>query len=387
MATRFMIVAGEVSGDMHAAGLVRALRALLPEATFSGVGGDALQAEGMTLAYHARDMAVMGFNEVVRRLGFFRRVFADLKRRAAAERPDAVILVDYPGFNLRFAAAAHAMGLNVVYYVCPQVWAWNRGRIPKMARIVDLLITIFPFEAGLFRDTGLQTCFAGHPLVDEAREALARAPAVLPWNGAPRVALLPGSRPHEIRRLLPVMAGAAARLRAAHPGAAFLVAAPSPHEAHLARELLAAPGAAAARAAVVAGETRAVLRQADAALVASGTATIEAALMTCPMVVTYRTAPLTYWLARRLVRVPHIGMVNLVAGREICPERVQHDATPDALAAAVEPLLTDTPARRRMLDDLRHVADRLGAPGAADRAARAIASHLGLQVRAPAPTA
>ncbi len=370
-----LVIAGEVSGDMHAAAVVRRLRELRPDLDCWGIGGDQLRAAGARLAYDVKDMAVMGLTEVLRRYFFFRRVFHDMLGRAAAARPDAVLLVDYPGFNLRFAARAHALGLKVYYYICPQVWAWHRGRIPQIARQVDRLFTIFPFEPALFAGTGLRVDFVGHPLVAAAREAQAAPPIELPWPGARRVALLPGSRPHEIRRILPVMAAAARIVRSRAPDTGFLVAAPAEAQAALARTILGPapdPGLA-----VVAGHTREILRQARAGLVASGTATVEATLMGCPMAVVYRTAALTYWLARRLVKVPHIGMVNIVAGRGICPEFIQAAATPQALADALQPLLSATGEYATMKQELARVATALGGAGAAEKVAAGMARDLG----------
>ncbi len=364
-----MIIAGETSGDMHAAPLVSAIKRRCPGYRFHGIGGPLMREAGVDTLYDISDMAVMGFAEVFRRLKFFKRVFGEMVDLAGTERPDVVILVDYPGFNLRFAAKAHAMGIKVVYYICPQVWAWHRERIPKMAAIVDKLITIFPFEAEHFKETKLDIGFAGHPLVDEAREALAAPAVALPWEDTPGVALLPGSREHEISRLFPMMWEAAARIDRERPGTHFITAAPSDTQATLLESLGRELGPGPERHSIVTGQTREVLRQARAAIVASGTATIETALMRCPMVVTYKVAPLTYWLGRMLVKVPHIGMVNIVAGREVSKELIQHDASPAAVAQAVLPLLDDTAERRQSLEDLEDVVVKLGDGGAAERAA------------------
>jgi len=371
-----LIIAGEVSGDMHAAGLVRTLRRRIPAARFWGIGGPDMRAAGVETVHDIKDMAVMGLAEVLRRFAFFRRVFHEMLALARARRPDAVILVDYPGFNLRFAARAHAMGIKVIYYVCPQVWAWNRRRIPRMARILDRLITIFPFEKALFARTGLRVDFAGHPLVDETQAARQAPLAALPWQGRPQVALLPGSRFHEIRRLLPALWQAAALVERRHPAASFILAAPSESIAGVLRAQVPALGPGPARWQIVAGQTRQVLRQAQAAWVASGTATVEAALMGCPMAIAYKVAWPTFFLGKALIRIPHIGMVNVIAGRAICPEFIQRAATPAALAGAIDPLLGDTPPRRAMLEALGRVAAALGAGGAAERAADAVAAEL-----------
>lgn len=375
-APSIMIIAGEVSGDMHAARLVQAIKKRLPDTRFFGIGGPEMRAAGVGTSYDIADMAVMGVTEVIKRYGFFKHVFAEMVTVARKLRPDAVILVDYPGFNLRFAAKTHGLAIKTIYYICPQVWAWNRSRIPRMAEIVDRLITIFPFEAAHFSGTGLQVDFAGHPLVDEARAVLAEAPADLPWKGEPHVALLPGSRPHEIRRILPVMWQAARLLEVEKPNISFIVATPSATEEAIVNDVVSGLGGGPARWSVVCENTRQVLNQARAALVASGTATIEACLMECPMVVVYKVARLTYFLGRMLVRVPDIAMVNIVAGKRICPEFVQGAATPENLARALLPLLTGTPERETMMAELLKAKRSLGEGGAEDRAAESIVHEL-----------
>lgn len=371
-----MIVAGEVSGDMHAARLVKAARKRLPGVHFFGIGGDEMSAAGVEILQDINDMAVMGLSDVLRRFPFFARVFNETAMVARARRPDAVILVDYPGFNLRFAARSHALGLKTIYYICPQVWAWNRSRIPRMAESVDCLITLFPFERDYFKDTRMRVEFVGHPLVGEAQEALREPAAALPWEGAPRVALLPGSRIHEIERILPAMWDAAAILEKSRPEASFIIATPSAAIEEVVKRKLKTLADGPSRCSVISGQTRQALRQADAAFVASGTATVEASLMLCPMVIVYRTSALTYMFARMLVRVHNIGMVNIVAGKTICPEFVQGKATPAALARAIEPFLSDGTERTKTIDGLKQVNQALGPPGAEDRAADIVAREL-----------
>lgn len=371
-----MVIAGEASGDDRAGSLLQALRAQAPGLAFFGIGGPQMRAAGMDTLYDVSDMAVMGLTEVLRRYGFFRRVFRHMLQEARRRRPAAVILVDYPGFNLRFAAKAHALGIKVIYYICPQVWAWHQSRIPRMARIIDRLITIFPFEPRYFAATNLRVDFVGHPLVDEAAQAWNLPEATLPWTGEPRVALLPGSREQELRRLLPDLWATARRLEQEHPQVSFLIAAPNDAIRARLLSLLAALPAGPRNWSVVSGQTREILRQAHAAIVASGTATLEASLMLCPMLIVYRTSPLTYALARRLVRVSHIGIVNIVAGRGICPEFIQHEVHPAALAAALAPLLADDRRREAMRADLQQVNHALGAGGAAERAAAIVLDEL-----------
>lgn len=371
-----LVVAGEVSGDFHAAALVRAMRARRPDITFFGIGGSAMREAGVDTLVDVEDMAVMGFIPVLRRLAFFHRVFHQLLQEARTRRPKAVILVDYPGFNLRFAARAHALGLKVIYYICPQVWAWNRSRIPHMARIVDRLLAIFPFEKEVFEGTGLRVDFVGHPLVDETREVLEAPLAPLPWKGKPRVALLPGSREQEVERILPVMWNAAGILQYDRPDMSFILAAPTPAMEVFLRSRISALPHGPANVAVVQGMTRQILRQADAVFVASGTATVEAALLRCPMVICYRVGAVSFAVIKRLIRVPHIGMVNLIAGRRICPELIQSEATAQNLAQTLEPLLSHGPHRGSMLRELDRVKDILGEGGAADNAARVVLEEI-----------
>lgn len=367
-----LVIAGEISGDMHAAAVIAALKQRDANRVVWGIGGDRLQAQGVEVLHHVRDMSVMGLVEVLKRYGFFRRVFHEILREVDRRKPSTALLIDYPGFNLRLAAQLKKRGVRVVYYVCPQVWAWHRSRIPKMARIIDHLLVIFPFEVDVFAGTGLKVDFVGHPLVEEAAKVYDAPPAALPWPGATRVALLPGSRRQELERLLPSMLEAAARLEAQRPDAGFLVAAASPDMKKLAEEIIHHAAAKPRALNVIEGQTRQILRQARAAWVASGTATLETALMECPMVVIYRTSPLTYAMGKRLIKIPHIGMVNLLAGRELCPEIIQHAITPERLVDAIAPLLDDTHARAAMIIGLRGVKQSLGTGGAAERVAHTL---------------
>lgn len=378
MSKNLLVIAGEVSGDMHAARVIERLREVHPDLTVWGVGGDQLRAAGMDVLYDVRDMAVLGLWEVLKRYGFFRRVFHALLKEMEHRRPDAVLLVDYPGFNLRFARQAHRRGFKVLYYICPQVWAWHRSRIKKMAQIIDRLMVIFPFEVEVFKDTSLRVDFVGHPLVDRARATWDEPmPKLNGPEGKERVALLPGSRQQEIERILPVMLDAAQIVHERNPGTVFMIAAPNERaRAWIDPIFNEHPAARSISCACSSGMTRHVLRQARAAMVASGTATIETALMHCPMIVVYKTAALTYWVGKQVIRVPHLGMVNIVAGHECCPEFLQHDATPERMAAALLPLIKDTTARTKMLADLQAVASALGETHPAEKAAAIIQEEL-----------
>ena len=369
---QILVLAGEMSGDQHAARLLRAVKTLRPDVQAFGYGGDELAAEGMEILEHTRDLAVMGFWEVLKRYGYFRRIFAELEARVRRDPPDLILGVDYPGFNLRFAKAVRDLHIPTVHYICPQVWAWKQSRIPKMARVLDRLICIFPFEPPLFAHTGLPAFYCGHPLVAETLAVDADPD----WgSAAPRLALLPGSRTQEIDRLFPPMILAADRLLQRDPNLQVRVAAANEGLAERMRDWLKAHPQIQAPEIVV-GKTRALIKGADAALVTSGTATLETALLGTPMVVTYRTSPLTYAIGKRLIKVKHIGMVNLVAGREVCPEKIQQHAEADELAGAVAPLLADTPERRTMLEGLAEVRAKLLADDEGLRPARCILESL-----------
>ncbi len=373
--TRIMIIAGEVSGDMHASTLISAVKESNPDIEWFGIGGPLMRELGVDTKHDVSEMAVIGLAEVIRRYGFFKQVFDEMLELAEDKKPDAVVLVDYPGFNLRLAAKLHERGIKVVYYICPQVWAWHRERIPKMAKIIDHLITIFPFEAQHFDGTGLKVTYAGHPLVDEAKTANNLPAIALPWKQKKRIALLPGSRKQEIQRLLPNMLKAAAILEKDDKDISFIIATPSDKETPLIQSItdeISGP----TNFEIVAAKTREVLRQADAAIVASGTATIETALMRCPMVVIYKVNPITYFLGKLLIKIDNIGMVNIVAEKEICPELIQSAANPPAIAKAILPIIDDTPQRQQMLKNLDQVIKTMGTGGTAKHAAQIVLQEL-----------
>ena len=357
-------MAGEVSGDMHAAKLIREVNALDARVEWWGIGGDEMAGEGVELLSHVRDMAVLGISEVLMRYRFFKRVFNELVQATQERKPDLILLVDYPGFNLRFAEKIRSLNIRCVYYISPQVWAWKSSRIPKMARVLDRLMVIFPFEASCFKDTKLQVDYVGHPLTEETSNALAQPAVDLPWSDGWRVAVLPGSREQEIRRILPVLIETAVCCeRVAEEPVSFLVAVASQEARVWCEEVMAGCSEKPKSIQLVEGQTRQILKQAMAGLVASGTATLEAALMQCPMVVVYKTAFLTYFIGSRVVKLPYIGMVNIVAGKEICPEFIQGEAVPDDIAKALQPLLTDTATRQNMMQGLDQVRRELEPAG------------------------
>ena len=372
---RLLVSCGEPSGDLYAADLVQHLRARLPVLPqIFGLGGDRLQAEGAHLLAHVRELAVVGLWEVVSHLPRFLRIFRDLLAEVDRERPDLAILVDYPDFNLRVARALHRRGIPVVYYVSPQVWAWRPRRMSAIRAHVAHMIVIFPFEAKVYEDAGVPVTFVGHPLVDLVAPERDRS-GFLTANGLdparPVIALLPGSRSKEIAHNLPAMAGAVRLLAERKPDLQFLAAVGPSIDAVTLRAGF-PPSVV-----LVQGRTHAVLSVADAAVVASGTATVEAALLGTPMVVVYRLSALTYALGRRFVTVPHVAMANLIAQQRIVPELIQGDFTAQGVADAVLPLLG--PAGDTMRGALGEVRGRLGAPGASGRAAAVVAGLLAVQ--------
>jgi lipid-A-disaccharide synthase len=367
---RLLVSCGEPSGDLYAAELARELRRRVPALEVCGLGGDRLAEQGARLLAHVRELAVVGLLEVVTHLSRLRAVFASVLDEVDRRRPDVAVLIDYPDFNLRLARELRRRRIPVVYYVSPQVWAWRRGRVRAIRRDVSLMLVIFPFEEAIYREAGVQVRFVGHPLVDLVpapdRPAFLAQHRLDPARRL--VAVLPGSRPREVAHNLPPLAGALERLARARPELQFVaVSAPT-----------LPPGTLEARLAplgvrVVAGEAHGALGAADLALVASGTATVEAALLGTPMVVVYRLAALTYVLGRPFVRVPHYAMVNLIAGRRLVPELIQRDFTPDRVAAEALALLEDQSRLAAVREALAAVKDRLGPPGASGRAAEAVA--------------
>jgi lipid-A-disaccharide synthase len=340
-----------------------------------GLGGDRLEAEGGRLLAHVRELAVVGLLEVLRHLRRLRAVFRQVLEEVGRERPAVAVLVDYPDFNLRLARELKARGVPVVYYVSPQVWAWRPGRMRAIRDSVARMVVIFPFEEPLYREAGVPVTFVGHPLVDLARPAADRA-AFLAAQGLdperPVLAVLPGSRRQEVAHNLEPIAGALRLLRARRADLQpALAVAPSLDPALLDPYLSGLP------VTRVAGHTHALLGAASAGIVASGTATVEAALMDLPMVVVYRLSPLTFALGRPFVRVPHYAMANLIAGREVVKELIQSDFRPETVAREVLALLDDPDRRLRVREGLGLVRARLGPPGASGRAAAVVAQYLG----------
>jgi lipid-A-disaccharide synthase len=358
-----MIVAGEASADLYGANLARAIRGLAPGAEIVGVGGANMAAAGVRLVADARDLSVMGFTTVVASLGRIRRVFYALWRILYDDPPDALVPIDLPDFNLILAGRAKELGVPVCYYISPQVWAWRKGRVRKIARRADRMVVAFPFEKALYAAHGLDARFLGHPLVEIAMATLPRAEALARFGldpDRPVVVVMPGSRRGEVRHLLPPLVAAVDLLAARFPDLQFaLPVAPTLSDDDL------APHLAAARTpiALVRGDVYELLAIARVGLITSGTATLEAALFALPMVIVYRGSRANVALARRLVKVDFIGLPNLIAGSRIVPELIQEDAAPERIAAEAGALLADPAAWERMHADLARVRDGLTGEG------------------------
>ncbi|MCC6695277.1 MAG: lipid-A-disaccharide synthase [Candidatus Hydrogenedentes bacterium] len=366
--TRIFLSAGESSGDLHGANLIRALREADPSVECLGLGGRRMEEAGMELLHDVAGTGIMGFVEVVKHFGFFKRLYVETVRRLEFEPPDCLVVIDYPGFNIQIAKRASLFGIPVVWYISPQVWAWKRGRVFTIARIVEKMLVILPFEERIYKAVGVDCAFVGHPLLDH----IAATPVEGLYREGMIIGLLPGSREQEIGRLLGTMLEVARGIQGKYPEARFVV--PCVDEARAAQVRTLAAGF---PLETVIGKTYEVLDGARFCLVASGTATVEVTLFNVPMIILYRVAPVTYWLARMLVRVDHIGMVNILAKKRVVPEFVQHEATVKNMLPVALELIAEGELRTRMLEDLAAVREQLGGPGASRRAAEQILAVLG----------
>jgi lipid-A-disaccharide synthase len=363
-------VAGEVSADNHGAALMRSLHMLDPELNFIGRGGPQMQqVAGAQFKNWIGEAAVLGLWEVLRKYGYFREQFRQTLKEIEESKPDAVVLIDYPGFNLRLARALRRQSQRhkTIYYISPQVWAWNGGRIKRMARFIDLVLCIFPFETDLYAASGLRAVFVGHPMIERLETQKIEA-----HRDQNLIGLFPGSRLREVRKIFPVMIEAARRLLQLNPTLRFQVAAASEELAREMSEQLADRQA----IEIAVGQTATVMQRAFIGIVASGSATLEAAYFGMPFVLIYKVAWPTYVAARLVVNVDFLGMPNLLAAKEVVPEFIQHEAKPAAIVEAVRLLMEDSPARDRMISDFDAITSKLGGTGASERAAQAILEEL-----------
>ena len=373
---KILLVAGEVSGDLHGAHLMEAIHRIDPEVQFFGMGGKALEEKGMKLLYHSHSLSVVGITEVLLKLGSILKVLRGLKNFLDRERPDLIILIDFPDFNLRLAKIAHRRGIPVLYYISPQVWAWRPKRVKLIAQWVKKMVVLFPFEVPLYEVADVDVEWVGHPLLDIVKPTLSKEIAFQRFGLDPKqrtIALLPGSRMHEIKRLLPPLLASAQLLQKETPDLQFII----PLAPGIPRETL-SPWMRniSVPVKVVEGWTYDVMNISELLITASGTATLEAAILGKPMVIVYKVSFLSYWIGRALIQVDHIGLVNLVAGKEIAPELIQDEVNPQRVAEEALRILRDPTLCRRMTEAMTGVRQSLGEPGAAQRAAHIVMSLL-----------
>lgn len=368
---RILISAGEASGDLYAGAVTRGIKQLNPETEVFGMGGDCLREAGGEVLFDIKDHSLMGFVEVLKKLPDvwkLRNAFIDLMEK---RKPDVLLTIDYPGFNMRLAKLAKERGINVVYFIAPQVWAWRPGRAADVAKVTDKIACIFPFECDFYKSYGADIEFIGHPLVDTVKPSLSRKEAeelAGKRTGHPLILLMPGSREMEIQRLLPVMLDAVKILKQKRPELDFAI----PRAATIAKEILEdSVRQAGLNIRLIEGHNYDVMSVADLAIVTSGTVTLEAAMCGLGCEILYKSSPISFWIAKRVVKIPNIGLPNIVAGRQIEPELLQDDCTPDKIASTALELLE--PERFAQLQrDLLEVKEKLGEPGAVKRVAELV---------------
>ncbi|ADE14391.1 lipid-A-disaccharide synthase [Nitrosococcus halophilus Nc 4] len=355
------IVAGEASGDQHGAYLIREVKKMFPQVRFCGIAGPRMRAVGAEALFDSSQLAVVGLVEVLSHFKEIYRALQKMRRFLEEKRPDLLILVDYPEFNLRLAKTAKALGIKVLYYISPQIWAWRQHRVHRIRRLVDMMAVVLPFEVPFYEQAGVPVCFVGHPLRDEVKSPFSRDEAVTEFGFDPHrktLGLLPGSRRSEIKRLLPILLDAAEQIYLQEPDIQYLLPlAMTLEEADLAPYLKGRR----LPLKIIPNRSYDVMAACDAMVVASGTVTLEAALMGVPLVVIYKMKPLSYWIGRLLIRVNHIALCNIIAGEGIAPELIQQEASPEQIAREALSLLEDQDRVRAMQQKFRTIKDKLGA--------------------------
>ena len=368
-----LIVAGEVSGDIQGAKLVVELKALSPGIKITGIGGDNMKAAGVDLLHHVREMSFLGFSEVIKHLPFIRRVLNELTHWIEINRPNAVVLIDYPGFNLKLAQRAKKLGCKVIYYISPQIWAWGKNRIKKIARFVDLMIVVFPFEEKLYKDYGVNVEFVGHPMLEGLDNTSTKEEFYKEHKldeGKTLIGLLPGSRLQEVERLYPTMLEAVEIMRS-NSAELQSVTSLSP-----ALDKAVYTSLEQGKYAVHSTETHDVMKHSDLLFVASGSATLESAFFGTPLIIVYKLSPISWLLGNLLVNLNSIGLVNIVAGEKIAPEILQSELTADRLAEEALSIISNEKISSAMSDKLSGVKKLLGEPGASMKAAKSILQYI-----------
>jgi lipid-A-disaccharide synthase len=373
---KILMVAGEVSGDLHGAHLMEAIHRIDPNIQFFGIGGERLERMGMKLLYRSQSLSVVGITEVLSKLKTILKALRGLKQCLDQERPDLVLLIDFPDFNLRVARSAHQRGIPILYYISPQVWAWRPGRIKLIAHWVKKMVVLLPFEAPLYEEAGVDVEWVGHPLLDLVKPSLPKTEALgrLGLDPIrPIIGLLPGSRMEEVKRHLPILLNTAQLLQKEISTLQFIIPLASGISIKTLSPYMEKDNL---QIKVVEGFAYDVMNLSELLIMASGTATLEGAILRKPMVIIYKVSLLSYWIGRLLVKVDHIGLVNVVAGKEIAPELIQNDANPKRIAEESLRILKDEKLRQSMIESMERVRTRLGEPGAAQRAARIVYSLL-----------
>jgi len=366
------MIAGEASGDLHGSLLVKEMLSLDPTLQVYGVGGEKMKKEGVELIADSKEMAVVGITEVLLKLKSIYRIYRKLKNSLTIHSPSLVVLIDYPDFNLRFAREAKKKNIPIVYYISPQVWAWRKGRIKKIGRLVKKMIVIFPFEKKIYEEANIDVDFVGHPLLDLIRSQFSREEAFQKFSltsGITTIGLLPGSRMHEVKRHLPQMIEAISLISKQISPVQFIIPVAPGLNWEEVQNLV---GSKRENIRVVENNIYDVMRISDLVVVASGTATIEAAIMGAPMIVVYRVSPLTYLIGKILIKVKNIGMVNIIAGETIVPELIQKNVTPEKISGAVVRILENPSKQEEIKRALNRLKEKIGNPGASFRAAQII---------------
>lgn len=373
---KIMMSAGEASGDMHAAAVAAELKRIMPDADLFGMGGADMRKSGVRIIYDIENLGIIGVVEVIRHIPFFFRLRAFLKKAMVEEKPDVLVCVDYPGFNMKLAHVAKELGIPVIYYIAPTIWAWNKGRAKNIVRDVEQVASIFPFEAEAYRKAGARVTFVGHPLADTVKPSMSLEEAMDYFHGNPdkkRVLLMPGSRKNEVAGLLPVMIQAAEKLAEKEECQFFI-----PRASTISKEmLLSIIGKTSLSIEITEGHQYDLMQICTACVASSGTATLETALMELPTVLVYKLAPFTWFLANLLVHVKYAGLPNLLLGREVTPELLQDRARAENIVSILLPWLQDEKARQKNIEEIREVRKALGSGGAVHRVAELIIKTAG----------
>ncbi len=373
------IVAGEASGDLAGSALALSLKKFAPDLKLTGIGGKKMREAGVEILFDISELAVVGFTEVLRNIGRFRDIFRKFVREMDEQKPTALILLDYPGFNIRLAERAKKKGITTIYYISPQVWAWGKNRVKKLAKVIDKMIVIFPFEKDFYKDTGLDVEFVGHPMLDRMelqmnKEEIAKRFALS--TSITTVALLPGSRRQEVKRHLPVMLKAGSIMKKKKTDLQFILPCASTIDAGEIRNIMDDHGL---EVTIIENQTYEAISFADLVIASSGTATLESAYLGKPLIVIYKVSWITWLIGKFLIKVKNIAMVNIIAGKKIVTEFLEFNARPSAIAGEAMRLLENRTYRLGMLRELAKVRDALGTPGASDRAASAILRTIGIK--------